>query len=144
MKKVLTALVFVSLEIYAQADHVILSTEDRSGLLQEEPYTKAAPGMFPPAAYIERAKQAVHNQYKDVHFNMYSGGKVTRRFYSGGLPADRDLICVMFIYEEVVPKDYPGWSFNGTFPFRRAILALIRKNLSKIISIKQIYISYRP
>jgi hypothetical protein len=122
MGKIMTALILLSLATYAQAGY---SSEDRSRF-QEHEYTKAEPGLLTPAEYIERAKQAVHGKYKDLHFNMYSDGKVKRRFYRNAPAQDRDMICVSFTYRDVVIP--PGMNFPGFAVIR----VLIRKDLSKI------------
>jgi hypothetical protein len=133
------ALIFVGLATHALGQGGV-SRQDRSRF-EEHPYKTAEPGMLPPSVYIELAKQAVHRRYKDVHFNMYSDGKVTRRFYRDAPVADRDVICVQFGY-----LGYPsgGGVIGRGFVFERApqaspvIQALIRKDRSKI------YLTVRP
>jgi len=65
---------------------------------------------------------------------MFSDAIVTRRFYHDAPRADRDIICVKFIYEEYVGGGYINRGIiasNGP-GLRPAVLVLFRKDLSKI------------
>jgi hypothetical protein len=133
MKKITIALVFLGLATHALAQEYT-STEDRSRF-REQPYRTAEPGMLPPSEYIELAKKAIHAHYKDVHFNIFSDGIVTRRFYRNAPAADREMICVTFLYQGV----FSGGGLVGhgnvlmnSDPPIPAILAIIRKDRSKI------------
>jgi hypothetical protein len=133
MKKIMTALVFLGLVTQALAQEYT-STEDRSRF-REQPYRAVEPGMLPPSEYIELAKKAIHAHYKDVHFNIFSDGVVTHRFYHNAPAADRDMICVTFLYQ----GKFSGGGLVGggniimnTDPPIPAILAIIRKDRSKI------------
>jgi hypothetical protein len=85
---------------------------------------------------IEMAKKAFHEKSKKLTFLKFSDGIVTRRFYRNAPPADRDIICVQFVYEEAIG----GGGLVGPrgFIYTRAdrptpvLQALIRKDLSKI------------
>lgn len=129
----MAALVFLGLAAHAVAQNYV-SSEDRSRF-REQAYKGAEPGMLPPSAYIELAKKAVHGQSKTLTFHMYSDGIVTRRFYRNAPAADRDMICVQFVYEGVVSG---GGTIGRGFIAQRddppipVIQALIRKDLSKI------------
>jgi hypothetical protein len=146
MKKLVTACIVLGSAISALAEfqgylpRPYLSSEDQSRF-REEPYNKAEPGILPAAAYIERAKQAVRTQYKDVHFNMFSDGIISHRFYSNAPAADRDIICVAFVYRDVILGRGNSGFPDAYGPFKRVILALIRKDLSKIY-VNQIYLRY--
>jgi hypothetical protein len=128
----MAGLVFLGLAAHAVAQNYV-SSEDRSRF-REVPYKKAEPGMLAPAAYIHMAKNAVHSQTNEVHFNIYSDGIVTHRFYRNAPAADRDIICVRFVYQGVFSG---GGTIGSGFIAQRAdpavpvIQALIRKDLSK-------------
>src|SRR3712207_6811969 len=78
------------------------STEDESRF-RDEPYTKAEPGMVSPSAYIERAKKALHVRYRDIRMTAYdSPPRVSRRLYKNAPAADREIICVKFLYKELI------------------------------------------
>jgi hypothetical protein len=142
VKKFLPALVFLGVAAHAVAEDYV-SSEDTSRF-QEQPYRAAEPGMLPPSAYIEMAKKAAHQKSAKVTFLMYSDGIVTRRFYRNAPPADRDIICVQFVYEGAVSG---GGLIGRGLIYSRAdrptpvIQALIRKDLSKIY-LNRIY--YKP
>lgn len=132
-KKIMAALVFLGLAAQGLAENYV-SNEDRSRF-REQPYRQAEPGMLPPSGYIELAKQAVHARSKNVTFNMYSDGVVTRRFYHNAPAADRGMICVQFVYQASFSG---GGTVGRGFIATRAdppipvIQALIRKDRSKI------------
>ena len=81
------------------------------------------------------AKKAVHERAKKVSFVQFSDGIVTRRFYHNAPAADRDIVCVQFVYEGVVSGG--GLVGRGFIAMKAdrptpVIQALIRKDLSKI------------
>jgi hypothetical protein len=139
-KKVVTTLIFLGLAAQALAQEYV-SSEDRSRF-SEQPYKEAEPGLLPPSAYIEMAKKAFHEKSKKLTFLKFSDGIVTRRFYRNAPPADRDIICVQFVYEEAIggggligPR---GFIYTRSDRPTPVIQALIRKDLSKIY-LKQIH-----
>jgi hypothetical protein len=131
-KKVAATLVFCGLAAHALAQDYV-SNEDRSRF-REQPYEAAEPGMLPPSAYIEMAKKAVHEKSK-VTFLNFSDGIVTRRFYRNAPPADRDIICVQFVYQGslsgggLIGRGFIATEADQPTP---VIQALIRKDRSKI------------
>ena len=117
----------------AQALATRYSTEDESRF-REQPYRKAEPGLLAPSAYVARATQALRVRYHDVQLAAYDAPNVTRRFYTDAPAADRDVVCVKFVYKELIKpplstlKKLPA----PEFPARAAVLVLIRKDFSKI------------
>jgi hypothetical protein len=141
-KKIIAAIVFVGLAAHAVAEDYV-SSEDRSRF-SEQPYKAAEPGMLPPSAYIEMAKKAVHEKSK-VTFLNFSDGIVTRRFYRNAPPADRDIICVQFVYQGslsgggLIGRGFIATEADQPTP---VIQALIRKDRSKIY-LKAIHYKHR-
>lgn len=90
--------------------------------------------MLPPAAYIARATKAVRARYSDIRVLSYEPPTVTRRFYRDAPSLDRDIICVKFLYKELIKAPMPAANRlpNPEFMVRPGILVLIRKDLSKI------------
>jgi hypothetical protein len=132
-KKVVPTLVFLGLAAQVLAvDYV--SSENRARF-REQPYKAAEPGLLPPSAYIEMAKKAFHEK-TEVTFRKFSDGIVTRRFYPTAPPADRDIICVQFVYLGTISGG--GLISPGSFIAMNAdqptpvVQALIRKDRSKI------------
>lgn len=141
-KKVVAMLVFLGVVAHALAQDYV-SSEDTSRF-REQPYEAAEPGMLPPSAYIEMAKKAVREKSK-VTFLHFSDGVVTRRFYRNAPLADRDIICVQFVYQGSLSG---GGLIGSGFIHTRAdqptpvIQALIRKDRSKIY-LKMIHYKHR-
>ena len=131
-KKVVVTLVFLGLAAHAVAQDYV-SSEDTSRF-REKPYEAAEPGMLPPSAYIEMAKKAFHEKSK-VTFLHFSDGIVTHRFYRNAPPADRDIICVQFVYQGsisgggLIGRGFIAMNADQPTP---VIQALIRKDRSKI------------
>jgi hypothetical protein len=111
-----------------------VSDEDRSRFV-ERPYRAAETGMLPPSSYIQLAKDAIHKMSDEIHFRIFSNGIVSHRFYRNAAPADRDMICVAFIYEGDLSGGGligNGWIFSrANYPIP-VVQALIRKDRSKI------------
>jgi hypothetical protein len=81
------------------------------------------------------AKNAVHARSTQVHFNVYSDGIVTHRFYQNAPAADRDVICVEFVYQAAFSGGGtlgPGFIAQRAEPAVPVIQVLIRKDRSKI------------
>jgi hypothetical protein len=100
--------------------------------------------MLPPSAYIEMAKKAIHEKSK-VTFLHFSDGIVTRRFYRNAPPADRDIICVQFVYQGSLSGGGligPGFVYSRADQPTPVIQALIRKDRSKIY-LKTIHYKHR-
>ncbi len=134
MKKLLAMLILLAAFVERGMAQDWKADEDRSRFT-ERSYPKAEPGMLPPGAYIEMAKKAVHSKSNDIHFRAFSNGIVTHRIYRNAPPADRDIVCVSFVYEGDLGG---GGTISGEFIDMKANLAtpvlqaLIRKDGSKI------------
>jgi hypothetical protein len=142
-KKIIAAIVFLGLAAHAVAQDYV-SSEDTSRF-REQPYPAAEPGMLPPSAYIEMAKKAVHEKSSKVTFLHFSDGIVTRRFYRNAPPADRDIICVQFVYQGSLSGGGligPGFVYSRADQPTPVIQALIRKDRSKIY-LKAIHYKHR-
>jgi hypothetical protein len=128
----LSLLVALAGSVCAQ-NHV--SDEDRSRFV-ERSYKKAEPGLRAPADYIAIAKKAAHDRYgSEIMFKDYSDGIVTYRTYRNAPKADREIICVAFIYQQVYSGG--GYVGGGTYYLRAdpptpVVLVLMRRDLSKI------------
>lgn len=91
--------------------------------------------MLSPDEYIELAKNAIHSHFKNVHFNIFTDGVVSHRFYRNAPPADRDIICVTFLYQGKISGGGligGGNIITNPDPLIPGIVALIRKDRSKI------------
>jgi hypothetical protein len=112
-----------------------VTDEDRSRFV-ERMYEKTEPGLKSPAEYIEIAKKAVHSQYgAHVPLSTLSDGMVTYRTYRNAPKADRDIICVSFVYKAQMGGGGiigTGFITSNAAPARPIVLALIRRDLSKI------------
>ncbi|HEY2713842.1 MAG TPA: hypothetical protein VGI60_15110 [Chthoniobacterales bacterium] len=111
----------------------VTSSEDESRFTARD-YTQTEPGLLSPKAYIEIAKKALRDRYKDIAFHDYEEPFVKRRFYKDASPPDREIICVKFVYSE--PTSPPG-QLAVRFPPAKGpvfpvLLVLIRKDLSKV------------
>jgi hypothetical protein len=131
MKKLLVACIFFAGLQQAPAERY--STEDESRF-RDQPYTKVESGMLAPAAYIERAKKALRSQFSDIRLVAYEAPFVSRRLYADAPATDRDIICVHFLYKELIkpPPSAAKRLPNLEFMARPALLVLMRKDLSKI------------
>ena len=132
-KQILAVLVFLGWVVDGVAQQ-FASTEDRSRF-QEQPYKQAEPGMLSPSEYVALAEKAVHTRYRNFNLNRYSDGAVTRRFYHNAPVADRDIICVQFVYRTPLGG---GGRWGQGYLFMKAdqpvpvLQALIRKDRTKI------------
>jgi hypothetical protein len=136
---VLLALVLLTLPASALMQY---SSEDISRFRSKD-YPKAEPGMLKPSEYVKRADKALHQRCPSLDFTKIKLGGVTHRFYTDAAKSDRDIICVTFIYQQLVAAHTEG---GGTLdPKKNAlipgILVLIRKDLSKIY-INGVYYQY--
>jgi hypothetical protein len=140
MKRLLAVCLFFGLISQGITDQY--STEDESRF-RSEPYTKAGPGMLTPAAYIERAKAALHKRYKNFGLAAYNDPVVTRRFYLDAPPADRDVICVEFDHKEPIKTPLAAAKRlpNPQWIVTPALLVLLRKDLSKIY-VNEVYYQF--
>src|ERR1700719_2301053 len=86
------------LALLAEANAERYSTEDESRF-RSQPYDKAEPGMMAPAVYITTAKVALHKRFAQFDSSTYEEPFVTHRFYRDAPAADRDIICVTFLYK---------------------------------------------
>lgn len=130
-----TILLLLALVLSAPSGWALVqySSEDISRFTSKD-YKKAEPGMLKPSEYVERANKALHQRYHDLDFTKIKLGGVTQRFYADAPKSDRDIICVTFIYQQLVAAHPEGGGTlqptkNALIP---AILVLIRKDLSKI------------
>jgi hypothetical protein len=140
VKEIILMLAFAGLATLAVTP-AALANED-SSRFREQPYKKADIGMLSPSGYIALAKQAVHRQYKNVNLNNFFDPFVTRRFYQDAPSADRDVICVRFVY---AASPSGGGLIGPGFIYQRGpsslpvIQALIRRDGSKIyLTVQQV------
>jgi hypothetical protein len=108
------------------------STEDESRF-RDQPYEKAEPGMMAPADYITTAKAALHKRYAQFDSTTYEAPIVTRRFYRDAPVPDRDIVCVKFVYKELIKTPMSAYKRlpNPVGLVRPALLVLLRKDRSK-------------
>ena len=122
----------VLLVLLAEANAERYSTEDESRF-RSQPYDKAEPGMMAPADYITTAKAALHKRYAQFDSSTYEEPFVTHRFYRDAPAADRDIICVTFLYKGFRRTPASGYK-RLPDPFgmvKPALLVLLRKDRSK-------------
>jgi hypothetical protein len=102
----------------------------------ERLYEKPEPGWHAPGEYVAIAKKAAHSQYgSTIMFSHFSDGVVSRRTYRNAPKADRDMICVSFIYEGSLSTGgliSSGMIYTGATPARPILIVLMRRDLSKI------------
>jgi hypothetical protein len=132
MKTILAIFVSAILTLHASA-LVQYSSEDISRFRSKD-YTKAEPGMLKPVEYVERAKKALQLRYKELDFKKIKLAGVTHRFYSDAPPADKDIICVTYVYQQLLTAKSES---GGDLPAGRnkvipALLVLIRRDLTKV------------
>jgi hypothetical protein len=116
----------------AHANAERYSTEDESRF-QSQAYDKAEPGMMAPADYIKTAKVALHKRYAQFDSSIYEEPFVTHRSYRDAPPADRDIMCVTFLYKGFMRTPVSGYK-RLPDPFgmvKPALLVLLRKDRSK-------------
>ena len=119
------------------------TSEDISRFRSKD-YPKAEPGMLKPSEYVARANKVLHERYPGFDYTKIKLGGVTHRFYTDAPKRDRDIICVTFIYQQLVPAHLEGGGTlapakTGLIP---GILVLIRKDLSKIY-VNGVYYQYQ-
>jgi len=130
---VVAAFIFLHWSPLAVAIDAITS-EDRSRFT-EVSYTKTEPGMLSPAEYVSFAEQAIKQRFPKVQLSLnYQNGVVTRRTYNNAPSADRDIICVTFVYRTVGNSRFRSGHTLVSQPGRtlNALEALIRKDRSKV------------
>jgi hypothetical protein len=112
-----------------------ITDEDRSRFV-ERLYEKPEPGLRAPSDYVAMAKKAAHSQFGDkIQFEKYAEGIVTRRTYHDAPKADRDMICVAFVYKGSMSTGGllgPGFIYSGATPARPMLVVLMRRDLSKV------------
>ena len=137
MKTILAILVSAILTLHASA-LIQYSSEDVSRFSSKD-YTKAEPGMLKPAEYVQRAQKALHQRYTELDFKKIKLVGVTHRFYASAPPADKDIICVAFVYQlRLAAKSESGHDLPSVTP---ALLVLIRKDLTKFY-VNEVYYQY--
>jgi hypothetical protein len=131
MRRFLFSACFLLL-LSAPANAERYSTEDESRF-RSEAYDKAEPGMMAPADYIKTAKAALHKRYAQFDSTTYEAPIVTRRFYHDAPVTDRDIICVKFLYKELIKTPMSAYKRlpNPIGLVRPALLVLLRKDRSK-------------
>jgi hypothetical protein len=132
MSRLLFFFAFLLLALSTQANAERYSTEDESRF-RDQPYEKAEPGMMAPADYIKSAKAALRKRYAQFDSTTYEEPIVTRRFYRDAPPADRDIVCVKFLYKELIKTPMSAYKRLPS-PFglvRPALLVLLRKDRGK-------------
>ena len=141
MKTILAILVSAILTLHASA-LIQYSSEDVSRFSSKD-YTKAEPGLLKPAEYVERAKKALHQRYRELDFKKIKLAGVTHRFYKDAPPADKEIICVTYIYQQLLTAKSEN---GGELPAGRnsvvpALLVLIRRDLTKVY-VNEVYYQY--
>ena len=120
------------LALAAEANAERYSTEDESRF-RSQPYDKPEPGMMAPAVYVTTAKVALHKRYAQFDSSTYEEPWVTHRFYRDAPAADRDIICVTFLYKGFTRTPVSGYKRlpNPFGMVKPALLVLMRKDRSK-------------